>query len=332
MRLRRAIVSLAFAAWPVAAQQAEPPLPMLDVHLHIFVSGAFGSPAPTFCPGAADGLIPAVDSRNKVAAAEATVCSISLSAPETDEDLREKTLTILKEYNIMAVATLAPASAKEWQSAEPKRLIPALFFAADQKFDRNLLQEARANGDLAVLGLAVTPNEGYSPADPEWERYLAMAEELDIPVGIQMGPEPPGATQFFATPKYREQYGNALVLGNALARHPRLRVYVMHAGWPYSEGMIALLHAYPQVYVDVSQIDWYLPREEFHKYLWRLVQAGFGKRIMFGSDEMIWPDAIKVAIERVASAEFLSAKQKRDIFYNNAAKFLRFDPQRMTVR
>jgi predicted TIM-barrel fold metal-dependent hydrolase len=51
-------------------------------------------------------------------------------------------------------------------------------------------------------------------------------------------------------------------------------------------------------------IDWYLPREEFHRYLRPVVEAGFAKRIMFGSDEMIWPDAIKLAID--ISADFLS--------------------------
>lgn len=36
-----------------------------------------------------------------------------------------------------------------------------------------------------------------------------------------------------------------------------------------------------------------------------------------------WPQAIERAIEAVESAPFLSSDQKRDIFYNNAARFLR---------
>ena len=90
--------------------------------------------------------------------------------------------------------------------------------------------------------------------------------------------------------------------------------------------------AHPQLYVDISMLDWYLPREEFHRYSRPVVEAGFAKRIMFGSDEMIWPDAIKLAIDGVISADFLSPKQKRDILYNNAARFLCFDPASMTVR
>ena len=87
--------------------------------------------------------------------------------------------------------------------------------------------------------------------------------------------------------------------------------------------MIGLLYAHPQVYIDVGVIDWTQPRAEFHRYLRLLVDAGYGKRIMFGSDRMVWPEAIGMAVEAIASADFLSREQKADIFYNNAARFLR---------
>lgn len=332
MRLRRAIVSLTLVALPVAAQQPESPAPILDVYLHISSTGSFGSPAPGFCAGETSKLSPAFDRKNASIDTQGPECAQRLSAADTDENLRGQTLAILEEYNVIAVAMLPQVSSDQWKLAESKRIIPALFFGADQKFDRNRLEEGRARGEFAVLGEAVTPHEGFSPSDPDWDRYLAMAEERDIPLGIQMGPEPPGAKYSFGTASYRDEYGDPLVLRDAMARHPRLRLYVMHAGWPYCEGMIALMSAHPQVYVDVSVIDWYLPRKEFHDYLRRLVEAGFEKRIMFGSDELIWPDAIKLAIEGITSADFLSAKQKRNILYNNAAKFLRFDPRRMTVQ
>ena len=38
---------------------------------------------------------------------------------------------------------------------------------------------------------------------------------------------------------------------------------------------------------------------------------------------MYWPDAIGEAIKAVETANFLDAGQKRDILYNNAARFLR---------
>jgi predicted TIM-barrel fold metal-dependent hydrolase len=110
-----------------------------------------------------------------------------------------------------------------------------------------------------------------------------------------------------------------------LIRHPRLRVYLMHGGAPYLQETKAILAVYPQVYVDLATINWILPREEFHSYLHELVLAGFGKRLLFGSDQMVWPEAIGMAVEGIESATFLTEEEKRDIFYNNAVRFLRLD-------
>jgi predicted TIM-barrel fold metal-dependent hydrolase len=104
-----------------------------------------------------------------------------------------------------------------------------------------------------------------------------------------------------------------------------MRLYVMHAGRPMLDEMVGLLYAHPQVYIDVGVIDWCLPKVEFYTYLRRLMQAGYGKRIMFGSDQMIWPQAIGRAVETIESADFLTEDEKRDIFYNNAVRFLRLD-------
>jgi hypothetical protein len=64
-------------------------------------------------------------------------------------------------------------------------------------------------------------------------------------------------------------------------------------------------------------------RGGFHAFLQQAIGRGFGKRILFGSDQMAWPDAIGLAIEGVDSADFLTMEQKRDIFYANAVRFLR---------
>jgi predicted TIM-barrel fold metal-dependent hydrolase len=86
-----------------------------------------------------------------------------------------------------------------------------------------------------------------------------------------------------------------------------------------------MLYSHPQLYVDIAGNNWGLPRKEFHRHLQLLVEAGFVKRIMFGSDAMLWPRTIEIAIESIEKTDFLSAEQKRDILYNNAARFLRLD-------
>ena len=114
---------------------------------------------------------------------------------------------------------------------------------------------------------------------------------------------------------------NPLQLEEVLVRHPDLKVYVIHGGWPYVEDMKAMLYAHPQLHVDISGINWVLPEAELHAYLTSLVAAGYGDRIMFGSDQMVWPQTIGIAIDSVNSSD-LSLEQKAAIFYDNAARFL----------
>jgi predicted TIM-barrel fold metal-dependent hydrolase len=47
---------------------------------------------------------------------------------------------------------------------------------------------------------------------------------------------------------------------------------------------------------------------------------------------MIFPDTIRMAIETIQDAVFLTEEQKRDIFYNNAARFLRLDEKNSSKR
>ena len=42
-------------------------------------------------------------------------------------------------------------------------------------------------------------------------------------------------------------------------------------------------------------------------------------------DQMVWPEAVGLAVEGIESATFLAAEQTRDIFYNNAVRFFRLD-------
>lgn len=57
------------------------------------------------------------------------------------------------------------------------------------------------------------------------------------------------------------------------------------------------------------------------------MEAGFGDRVMFGSDQIVWPGVIERAVAVIREAPFLSEEQKRDILYNNAARFLRLSDE-----
>jgi predicted TIM-barrel fold metal-dependent hydrolase len=168
-----------------------------------------------------------------------------------------------------------------------------------------------------------------SPVDSRLEPYWQLAEEFDIPVGLHMGPGPAGAAYEsspvpFKSPEFRMAFGDPIVLEEVLLRHKRLRLFVMHAGWPRFESMAALLYAHPNVYVDIAALsaERIVPRAGYYRHLRALVESGFAKRIMFGSD---FPDQIGPGIEAILAADFLTAEQKTDILCNNAARFLRLD-------
>jgi hypothetical protein len=238
----------------------------------------------------------------------------------------DATLSELKRYSIVKAVLSGPAEdVRRWRDADPGRFIGGVFMSESVTLPEvSILRQEFLAGRFAVLGELGLQYAGLSPNDPQLDAYFSFAEELDVPVGVHTGLGPPRAPYEFA-PKFRARLGNPLLLEEVLIRHPRLRLYIMHAGWPYLSETVALMYMYPQVYADLSAINWLLPREEFHNYLRALVRAGLGKRLMFGSDQMFWAEAVGMAVEGIDSADFLTAGQKRDIFYHNAARFLKLD-------
>ena len=186
------------------------------------------------------------------------------------------------------------------------------------------LRRLHEAGRLEVMGEVGNQYAGIALDDGRMEPYWALAEELDIPVAIHVGPGPPGAP-YLGYEGYRARLQSPLAIEEVLMRHPQLRIDLMHAGYPFLEDLLAVLYVHPQVYVGVGVIDYTLPREAFYRFLRGIVEAGFGKRVMFGSDQMVWPGAIERAVAAIQEAPFLTAEQKRDILYRNAARFLRLD-------
>jgi hypothetical protein len=297
--------------------------PIIDMHLHAFGAATVGRP-PVFTCVAPLTFLPR-DPKDAFVAEQFAECQTSFRSPMTDSALMAQTLTFLDRYNITAVgAGVRMSQVRAWKAAGGSRIIPAI--GGGNALNLDSLRAWVGNGSLKAIAELTFQYEGLRASDSAPDQILALAEELDVPVGIHVGPGAPGAA-YGSSPAYRMRLSNALELEDALVRHPKLRLYVMHAGWPFAEQTIALLYAHPQVYVDVSLIDWYLPRPEFYVFLRRLVDAGFGKRIMFGSDQVVWPEVIPRAIAAIEEAPFLSRAQRRDIFYNNAARFLRLPPK-----
>jgi predicted TIM-barrel fold metal-dependent hydrolase len=306
--------------------------PIIDMHLHAlrvqdFVS--LGGPPPIpHCVPMTDYPVPDSGRRWAEIVRSRDLPCRALWSPASDQEVMERTVAIMKRRNVFAV-TSGPL-VESYAQAAPGRVIPSLSLrgpgAPPLASVRQSLQERR----FAVLGEVTAQYAGLAPDDPSLVPYWALAAELDVPVGIHIGTGPVGAP-YVGFDRYRARLHSPLALEEVLVRHADLRVYIMHAGWPMLDDLLAMLWTHPQLYLDVGVINWALPRAEFHRYLQRIVDAGFGRRVLFGSDQMIWPEALELAIESIETAGFLSAEQKRDIFFNNAVRFLRLTPQQVAA-
>ncbi len=316
---------LLLAALPAWAASAGPATePVIDMHLHAYSMDELppGTPA---CPGDQLVLAPTIDPKDELDFSKFVTCDEPIFAPGNDAALRDGTLAALRKHNVRRAMTEGPVElVADWRKVAGGELIlPGVAFGKREDKSIAELRRLHAAGQLAVLGEVYIQYRGHRADDPRYEPYFALAEELDIPVAIHLGEGPPAAARFPGYESYRASMGSPFLLEDVLRKHPKLRIYVMHYGSPLVDEMIAMMFTHPNLYVDVAGNNWGFPRAHFHDALKRMVDAGFGKRIMFGSDQMYWPDAIGEAIKSIDTAPFLSAEQKRDILYNNAARFLR---------
>lgn len=322
------MVLLAFGS--VGAQAQDGREPIIDMHLHIRSAAYAGENPPPMCAPFA--VMPRSDNRDGIYQGmdfNQQPCDGPIPAASSDEQVMHGTLAAMKEFNIFGVVSGEPEPLARWLAAEPRRIIPAVDYRlpgtrGSRHVKPRTLEDLRrlhAEGKLRVIGEIMAQYEGVSVADPQMEPLWALAEELDVPVAIHMGPGEPG--QPYSGGGYRVALGDPLLLEPVLVRHPKLRVSIMHAGYPMADRMRALMFSHPQVYADIGGIVYTEPRTSFYAFLRELVDAGYGDRIMFGSDQMIWPGVIAPAIRTIEEAPFLTDAQKRDIFYNNAARFLR---------
>lgn len=285
----------------VAAQQSAPPPPVIDMHVH----------STNTSPAQALQRMKGLNIRFMVVS--------SLAA-----DLPAWSMALTKDQYLPGLVLPCPEG-KAPVAGRPCYASPTEL--PDLTWLRGELEAKRIGALAEVLPQFV----GLRPDDPQLEPYWQLAEDFDVPVGLHLGTGPPGIAYPtgpvpvpFRSPRYRAAAGDPLALEEVLLRHPKLRVYVMHAGWPMLESMLALMHSHPQVHVDLAAIEATTrTRAGYLRYLTGLVDAGFSKRIMFGSD---FPNAVATGIQAILQAEALTPEQKADILCGNAQRFLRLPP------
>lgn len=336
MIFRLLVIALALSLVHLPTRAQEPRVqerpPIIDMHMHAGIVG--GDVSLGLCvPWVTQ--FPAWDPNRTwrqvwLEAMTNPPCSDPIWSPTETTAMMEQTIAVLERRNIIGVLTGAQAEVLRWNAAAPGRFIPSLGFKIGRDaISPEEMRQMFESGAFVMLGEVSNQYAGIPPDDARMEPYWALAEELDVPVAIHMGEGTVGTayTGFPGLSEYRVRLSSPYLLEEVLVRYPGLRVSVMHYGSPLVDEMIAVLGAHPQVYVDIGGMQWYYPRAYFYEHLRQFIDAGFGKRVMFGSDQGDWPGVIELAIRIIEEAPFLSEDEKRDILYHNAARFLRLSEE-----
>lgn len=255
----------------------------------------------------------------------------SLTSPSNHTEHLKAVLEQIEKYNI--VITYASGNFESLESISkqyPGKFLPSfeIFPTKELLKDDALLHKLKLkikNGEIRGIGEVANFYTGIAPNDPVLDTLYRIAEQNNLPIGLHFAPGPPGS-QITSNPNMRLENSNPLLLQDALIKFPRLRMNIMHAGLPiFPDETFGILYMFPNVYVDISCLAWYgdYTKESLKDFLVKAIRYGFGDKIMFGSDEMVWPGAIGLSIDYINNADFLTEKQKRDILYNNAACYLR---------
>lgn len=252
-------------------------------------------------------------------------CEGAVTKAKNSAELKPMTLDAMERNNIvLGVISEMPDNVLEWAASERDKYLVGINIGDPEDIPLDELKGLFTSGKAQVLGEIFSQYKGIPVDDPSLDPLFAMAHELNIPVHVHV-------LGIGGSPDFPSHLGNPLRLVPVLQKYPGLRVYLENAGWPFLDEVTALMYQYPSVYADVSTILHLTPRPVAHDYMEKLFKNGLGKRIMFGSDQMIWPEVIDVAVETVNSADFLTPEQKADIFYNNAARFLQLSPDQVAA-
>jgi predicted TIM-barrel fold metal-dependent hydrolase len=239
--------------------------------------------------------------------------------------LRSTALEQMEKYNVvLAVISSSRDQVLKWTENDSDRFIIGQLLWRPEDIAFSELKMLLEAGQIQVLGELAFQYSGIPIDDPSVDPLFALAHELDIPVHVHV-------LGIGGSPDFPVHLGSPLRVGKVMRKYPGLRIYLENAGWPFLEEVTSLMYQYPTVYADISTILHLTPRKVAYQYLKELMENGLGKRLMYGSDQMIWPEVIGEGIEMIEAADFLTDEQKRDILYNNAARFLRLSEEQIAA-
>lgn len=98
------------------------------------------------------------------------------------------TFAEMKKYNVVkAIASADYQAVLRWKAEAPDNIISSYSFFDPTTVDLEFLRKEHSAGRLSAIGEVAAQYQGLAPNDPKMEPIYALAEELDVPVGIHVG-------------------------------------------------------------------------------------------------------------------------------------------------
>lgn len=284
-RILAVFLFITFCIHPVAAQ-------IIDVHLHAFTSD-FKTQGSSF------GFEPV----------------------KTADEMLQKTIQKMNAHDIKYGIVSGILESIDIYAKADTRFIPA-YSDREELIDINQFESLVKSGKIKVFGEIMAVYKGTTLADPIYQPYLKICEQYDIPVAVHTGGSGPNAQKKW--PNYRIYYGDPLLIEDVFANYPNLKVNLMHAGGSFYQHTLRLMAGYRNVYADLGHRLWdsNMSKDWAVKFLKLAKEYGVLERVLFGSDQMYWPDTITASVEFIESLDFLTEEDKNLIFYESGKKFL----------
>lgn len=189
----------------------------------------------------------------------------------------------------------------------------------------------RAVKELGLRGIKLYPHAGFYPNDPRLGPVYQKCAELGVPVVIHTGVK--------AVRWQWLKYNRPLYVDDVATNFPNLKVVMCHGGFPWADEFLAVAHANPNVWVDISFLDYvettFRRPGLAEEILKNLVGVVGSERLLWGSEGpfMSLPLYGSHGPSNYAkSQEFLvtrinvfSEKEKAQILGGNAARLLGLD-------
>ena len=244
------------------------------------------------------------------------------SSKTTNEHL-EQTIRKMNLHKIEYAVICGTLESIERYSNADKRFIPGYQDYEETLIPVKQFEQYVQSGKIKVFGEVMAVYKGMTLADSLYQPYLAICEKYGIPVAYHSGGSFPNAQQL-GWPNYRITLGDPFLIEDVLVKYPKLKLYLMHAGENFFENTLRMMDGYPNLYADLGVELWLHPLTKDYgtRFLKSAKEYGFLDRVLFGSDQMVWPEAISSSIDFLNAMNFLTKDEKEMILYRNAKKFL----------